>query len=448
MAALAGALLSAAPRVTPVRGRPLAFWADARGMERRGGDEALARALRDAARAAGWDDARVGVADSCAAAAAATRERGAAYRVVEPGGCRRYLRGCPLAALPVDDGVRAALALLGVRRCGELAALDPADVELRFGGAGLRAWRMARGDDPRAPFRPAAPGAVRAEAEFDPPLEGGEPVRFVLGGLVASVVAALAARQRIPAALRLVLRGDDGACDVRPVRPARPTADPRVLGDLCRRAVEARSTTRPVAGVALEVEDEGVARADQLDAFRAPAPDPAALHGALLPVFARWGEGALSRGALRGAHLPAEHAAWEPLGAAGIAPFSAPAAAEQEAGEGDAGAPPPPAIAADLPLCFRRLEEPLPLRVREGPDGRPTDVAPGASATAPRNEGWGTFPPALWKTRAAGPERISGGWWAAATAREYWTVESGDGWVGLLYRDARRGGWFLEGWYD
>src|SRR4051812_49597545 len=79
-AALAGALLRAAPRVTPVREHPRALWADARGMERRGGDVAVARALLAAARRAGFD-ARVGIASTCIAAAAATRERGTDYRV-------------------------------------------------------------------------------------------------------------------------------------------------------------------------------------------------------------------------------------------------------------------------------------------------------------------------------------------------------------------------------
>jgi hypothetical protein len=54
----------------------------------------------------------------------------------------------------------------------------------------------------------------------------------------------------------------------------------------------------------------------------------------------------------------------------------------------------------------------------------------------------------VWKTRAAGPERISGAWWAHATAREYWTMECDDGRLGLAFRDAASGGWFLEGWFD
>jgi protein ImuB len=54
----------------------------------------------------------------------------------------------------------------------------------------------------------------------------------------------------------------------------------------------------------------------------------------------------------------------------------------------------------------------------------------------------------VWKTRSEGPERISGGWWAAGSAREYWRVESPGGWLGVLFRDAADGGWYLEGWFD
>jgi protein ImuB len=446
-AALAGALLAAAPRVVPVRGHPLAFWADAGGMERRGGDAATARALLEAARGAGQARARVGIAGSCVAAAAATRAGGSPWRVVGPGADAAFLARRTLAVLPMPDGLRDALTLLGLERCGELAALAAADVELRFGREGVAAWRLARGDDPRWPFRPAPPGQARAEAEFEPPLESAEPLRFVLGGLVASVSAALAERQRIPAALRLVLRLDGGGVDERPLRPARPTADPRVLGDLCRRALEERTLPAPVAGVALEACEEAAPRADQLDAFRAPAPDPAALHGGLLPVFARWGEGALSRAVPHGAHLPGEHAAWQALGAAGIAPFAAaePPAEGDEAGrDGKREAP----AAGALGMCLRRFAQPLTARVWTGPEGRPVRLeVQGGTVASVRNPGVG-FPPGVWKTRAAGPERISGAWWARATAREYWMLECDDGRLGLVYRDASCGGWYLEGWYD
>ena len=433
--------------MTPVRGHPRALWADASGMERRGGDAAVAVALLEAAREAGFPDARVGVAGTCIAAAAATRERGTALRVVPPGADARYLRRRSLALLPVPADLRETLGLLGLKTCGELAALGPADVELRFGAPGVAAWRLARGEDGRWPFRPAAPDVPAAEAEFEPPIESTEPLRFVLPGLIDAVCAQLARRQKIPARLRLTLRAESEVGtveDAREVRPARPTADPRVLADLCRRAVEERELAGPLSGVRLELAEEGVARADQLDAFQAPAPDPGALHAALLPVFARWGDGALSGAVHHGAHLPGETAAWDARGSAGIAPFAAaqpPSPKEARTTEPELG----PGV---LPLCLRRLPAPRPVRVREGEGRRPLGVDFQAAPGAEVGGGGESFPPALWKTFAEGPERISGAWWAGGTAREYWRVESPDGWLGLFYRDAATGEWYLEGWYD
>ncbi|HET7464340.1 MAG TPA: hypothetical protein VFJ82_23985 [Longimicrobium sp.] len=448
-AALAGALLRAAPRVTPVRGHPRALWADAGGMERRGGDAAVARALLAAAREAGVH-ARVGVAGTCIAAAAATREPGTPFRVVSPGADAAYLRRRSLAVLPVSPQLRETLRLLGITTCGALAALTPADVELRFGKDGVAAWRLARADDPRWPFRPADPGTPSAEAELEPPVDSTEPLRFLVPGLIDAVCRQLAERQRIPAALRMVLtidgvvRGEE----VRDVRPARPTAEPRVLADLCRRVLENQPPNGPVAGVRIEAPEDGVARADQLDAFRTPAPDPGALHAALLPVFARWGEGALSTAAHHGAHLPGEHAAWDPLGSGGIAAFThaQPPGSDVPADEG------PELGRGYLDLCLRRLPEPAPVQVREGEGRRPAavELQPLRTASLGAETGVvkGSFPPGLWKTRCEGPERISGAWWAAGNAREYWRVEAPDGWLGLLFRDAASGRWYLEGWYD
>jgi protein ImuB len=415
-------------------------------MERRGGDAAVGRALREAALEAGFPDAKVGIAASCIAAAAATRERGTALRVVPVGADGRYLRRRSLDILPLPNDLRQTLGLLGLKTCGELAALTPADVELRFGPAGVAAWRLARGEDGRWPFRPAEPGLPAADADFEPPIRTTEPLRFVLPGLIDSVCAELERRQRIPARLRLILHVEtmDGpAEDAREVRPARATADPRVLADLCRRAVEERPLAGPLVGIRLEAPEAGAARADQLDAFQAPSPDPGALHAALLPVFARWGDGALSGAVRHGAHLPGEHAAWDARGSAGIVPFT-----DFRPPSEDAPRSGPELGSGVLPLCLRRLPAPRPVRVREGQGRRPLAVDLQVSQRDELGPGETSFPPSMWKTLAEGPERISGAWWEGGNAREYWRVASPDGWLGLFYRDAATGGWFLEGWYD
>lgn len=428
--------------MVPVRNHPRAFWADVTGMDGHGGDAGVARALVRAAERAGAQ-VRVGVAACCIAAAAATRERAHPVRVVPRGREADYLRRRSLSLLPLSANLRQSLDILGLRTCGDLAGLVPAEVELRFGIDGLRAWRLARGDDGRWPFRPAEPGIAAAETDFEPPIDSAEPLRFVLGGLIDSVAGQLAARQRIPARLRLILRVEDAPDDVRDIRPARPTADVRVLADLCRRAIDGEPLAGPLRGVSLVAEEEGTARADQLDAFTAPAPDPGALHAALLPVFARWGDGALSTAVHHGAHLPGEHAAWAPRGSDGIAPL---AAARPPGGEGTGGDA--VAFRNTLSLCLRRLPHPLCVGVREDAEGRPLQVDLAALGNALPGGGMGSFPPRLWKTRAEGPERISGAWWARAAAREYWRVESPEGWLGLVFRDAARGTWHLEGWFD
>jgi protein ImuB len=488
-AALAGALLEAAPRVTPVAGHPCAYWADASGMGPRGGDAAVARALLAAARGAGLGPARVGVAGSCVAAALATRARGSAWRVVAPGLDTGFLARRSLDHLPMEPEMRDALGLLGLRRCGELAAFAAADVELRWGAPGVRAWRLARGDDDRWPFRPPPPDRAAAEAEWEPPVAGTEPLRFVLRGLIASVAEQIGRRQRVPALLRLTMRLEDAPDEVRLLRPARPTADARVLAGLCEQALDlivvAGGLDAPVAGARLEALEEGAALADQLDIFRPPAPDPAAVHAALIPLLARWGDGALSRAVPQGAHLPALRAVWRAEGAAAVAELSrartwgrAEGGAETPGVDPDAAPPTPrlrlvraenddpgrtdaagngtgastpegtepapePVEPRPLRLCLRRLPEPRAVRVATDDTGQPVRLgAPGGTGA-----GAGRAAPEL-AVRAEGPERVSGGWWAGGYAREYWIAEDEAGCLRLLFRDARDGAWWAEGWWD
>jgi protein ImuB len=474
VARLAGGLLSAAPRVTAVAGHPLAFWADASGMERRGGDAAVAQSLLRAAREAGFPAARVGVAGSCVAAAIATREEGSIWRVVPPGLDARYLRRRPLDGLPMEDELREALGLLGLKLCGELADLPAADVELRWGAEGMRAWRLAGADDPRWPFRPPVPDRVEAEAEWEPPIEGLEPLRFVLRGLIASITEQTAERQRVPAGLRLTLRLEADPARECEVRPARPTADARVLAELCERAIERLAAEQglqaPISGIRIEATESGPTLADQLDLFRAAAPDPAAVETALSPLLSRWGEGALCRAVLRGAHLSIAYAVWEPRGNQAVRELMERHRARFEKPEPDPDTDSP--ASSTLTLCLRRFPEPVAARVTVDETGRPLrfsapgeSVAPGparlSARVAPERRAPGagtpnarTLPPlpvspaALGPIlRAEGPERLSGAWWEDGYAREYWLVES-DEILWLLFRDANQDGWWVEGWWD
>src|SRR6185436_20732237 len=139
--------LAFSPQVTPAR--PGLWWIGAHGLEGMGGEGRLIQSLL--ARAQRWHpDARVAVASSCIAAYVATWLRGAG-RIEPRGGDRAMLAQAPLALLPMDAELRDTLTSLGLTTAGHFAALDPGEVEQRFGPGGLAAWRLARGEDQRRP---------------------------------------------------------------------------------------------------------------------------------------------------------------------------------------------------------------------------------------------------------------------------------------------------------
>ena len=164
-----------------------------------GGDRALARraAALVSHTLSGRAPVRVGVADGpFAAALAAHRHRRAVAvarsedmaLVVPPGESPAFLAPIPVTVL-ADEGGPAGAALvdvlerLGVRTLGALAALPLAEVVGRFGAEGLRAHRLAGGEDGRPPVTAPLPTDWTLSAELDPPAERVEAAAFVARGL-------------------------------------------------------------------------------------------------------------------------------------------------------------------------------------------------------------------------------------------------------------------------
>jgi protein ImuB len=164
-----------------------------------GGDTAMAVRCLDAVGAIGITDARVGVADGGFAAMLAARaaEPGAAY-VVPPGESPGFLAPWPVAVLEDPDPGKAAeladlLVRLGLRTLGAFAALPDGAVLGRFGSAGTRAHRLARGDDETtAPPAPPPPELIET-AELDPPAVHVETAAFAAKALAERLMARLGA---------------------------------------------------------------------------------------------------------------------------------------------------------------------------------------------------------------------------------------------------------------
>jgi protein ImuB len=161
-----------------------------------GGDAAMAERVLGIVRDIGISDARVGVADGGFAAMLAARaaEPGAAY-VVPPGGSPAFLASWPVAVLdaPEQPGLSDLLVRLGLRTLGAFAALPDGAVLGRFGSAGARAHRLARGgDEHTAPPAPPPPELIET-AELDPPVARVETAAFAAKGLAEQLMARLEA---------------------------------------------------------------------------------------------------------------------------------------------------------------------------------------------------------------------------------------------------------------
>jgi len=134
----------------------------------------------------------------------------------------------------------------GIRTLGQLAALPAVELSERIGQEGLAWQRLARGEDagPLVPTREDDPFEATAELEW--PIEGLEPLSFVLGGLLDPLCQRLERRDRGAAVLHLHLRLVTKDTHTRSLQLPAPMRDAKVLRTLLLLDLESH---QPPAGV-------------------------------------------------------------------------------------------------------------------------------------------------------------------------------------------------------
>ena len=130
--------------------------------------------------------------------------------IVEPGREHESLASLPIAILERADPSALSLEPLcrrwGIRTLGEFAALPSADLSARLGRRALDWQSIARGED-TAPLVPTRPEErFESSLELEWPVEGLEPLSFVLTRLLEPLSARLERRDRGVAILHLELR--------------------------------------------------------------------------------------------------------------------------------------------------------------------------------------------------------------------------------------------------
>jgi protein ImuB len=455
LARASAAFLVASPQVSPALDAPGTWWIGAGGFEELGGERALSCALQEIASV--WHPlARVGLADTCVAARAATwasrgpgapqqnghrtAQRSESFakehpgpgapecarpepRIVPPGECTAYLSGAPLALIPMDGELRESLTALGLRTAGAFAALDALEVERRWGPDGLASWRLANGQDDRRPVLARTDATRFVSTELPMSAATMEPVLFIVRAALGQLIDALVRDGLAAAAITITLTLDDqrgatpGAAAhavTREVRPAKPLARVAPLFERCRALLDQWTLPAPVCAVTVTVSATAPMGAEQGDLLAASWRDPGAADAAFERLRGAFGALSVVRPAARDEHRPEKAGAWEELNQMADGRWQM-------------------AETAATPSAVCRL-----LAAAE-----PVDVE--APRGVPRTLGWRGRRIAI--TRAVGPERLSGDWWKDQYARDYWRCESDElARDFLLYRDAA--GWRLQGWYD
>lgn len=208
-----------------------------------------------------------------------------------------FLAPLPVELLPADGDTLERLRVLGLRRMGELAALDRSAIIARFGAAGGELHDLVRGMDGR-PLRPRRPvERMAADAELDPPVDSLEPLRFVLHHLCGTLCEQLSARGAGAGRATLTLWLDAprraGEPAPGPLRYEQALPEPAAAADLLERLLmarlEAAPPAAPVERLALELHGTAPEAGQQLTLFSPQLAQAARLEWQLASLAIRFG---------------------------------------------------------------------------------------------------------------------------------------------------------------
>ena len=339
--------------------------------------------------------------------------------VVPAGGEAKALAPLPIALLELPEEQQQLLSRWGLRTIGDLARLPPAALAARLGPAGPRLVELARGADAGVFQKAALPERFETTLELDWPVDGLEPLAFLLQRALEPLAEALAARGAKAKALAFELGLADGAVHARTLRPASPTGDARTWRTLVLLDLEAHPPRDAITRLTLRAEPTP-ARASQFSLLDPAQPAPEKLAETLARLHAWTEQGRSGSPRLVDTHRP---------GAFAVSTF-APGPLPRG---GRAFTPPGPRVA------LRAYRPPRLAHVLTRA-GVPSFVAaPGLRGAV---------------TAAAGPWRVSGDWWDESFSREEWDValatqpEPAASAAFRLFLDRLRGEWFVEGELD
>jgi len=313
----------------------------------------------------------------------------------------------------------------GLRTLGALAALPSDELVARLGQPAGRWQRVARGEDP-LPLVPSVPEERFEQAlDLEWPIEGLEPLSFVLSRLLDPLSAHLERRDRGAAVLHVRLHLVTREVHERSLQLPIAMREARTLRTLILLDLESHPPPAAIDRVVVAV-DPTPGRVVQFSLLTRPVPSPEQVSTLMARLQALMGETRCGS--------PVVVDSWEP-GAFAMKPFTPVETAS------------PVLRSGGLVASLRRFRIPIIAHVQaEG--GKPARVL-----TDRRELPGGRV------ESCAGPWRTSGQWWLDDARerhdgtremwdRDEWDVTLADGGTYRIFRERRAGKWFVEGVVD
>ena len=365
-------------------------------------------------------------------------------------------RGTTHTALVEIHSLTDTLRRWGIKTFGALARLPAGDVYERLGARGIVWQRLARGEDagPLVPWVPEDPFEGMLDLEW--PIEGLEPLSFVLGRLLEPLAERLERADRGAAVLHTHLRLVSKEVHARALQLPAPMRDSKTLRTLMLLDLESNPPAAAIDRVRVLIEPTP-GRVTQWLLFERAQPSPEQVSTLLARLTALMGEARIG--------APRLLDSWKP-GVFGMERYEV----REAKSRGSTGHLTPRDADRTPSSALRRFRLPVPARVHMH-EGRPVRVV-----TDRRGVTGGAV------VQAAGPWRTSGEWWNDGLGqvgqvgqvgdagqlinnsfdsphpphpphpthwdRDEWDIAIADGTVYRIFVEREVGQWFIEGVVD
>ena len=404
---------------------------DVRGLERLfGGPRAIGEELRRDAADRGLR-VHVAVAGTQIAAMILAISRPGVV-VIEPGG-----EAAAIAGVSIDlfrkiynsaDTACAVFTRWGLKTLGDIAALPADELSSRLGQPGLVWHAIACGRDVRPLVPDVEDERFESSLDLEWPIEGLEPLSFVLTRLLEPLSLRLELRDRgvavLHVQLRLVTADKEKATHTRRLELPTPMRDVRTLRTLAVLDLEAHPPASAIDRVAIVI-DPTPGRVWQHTLFARPHPTPEQLSTLLARLGAAMGQDRIGAPVAVDSYRP---------GAFTMKPFATEHSLGRTGGKGRMGG-----------TAVRRCRQPVPARVSADVNGRPIKVT-----SDRRGFAGGSV------LRSTGPWKTSGEWWLSQAGeagragwdRDEWDVTLSDGGAYRVFLDRATSRWFIDAILD